>query len=84
VIAQYLADVGGLMGEPGELLFMQDNAPGHSAKDTLELLKEYAIYTIPWPPFSPGLNPIKTLWRHMKEYLTVKYGDYQFQTYEVS
>lgn len=84
VIAQYLADIGGLLGEPRELLFMQDNAPGHSAKDTQELLKEYAIHTIPWPPFSPDLNPIETLWRHMKEYLTVKYGDYQFQTYEVS
>jgi DDE superfamily endonuclease len=46
VIAQYLADIGGLMGEPKELLFMQDNAPGHSAKETQELLKEYAIHTI--------------------------------------
>jgi hypothetical protein len=61
VIAQYLADIGGLMGEPRELLFMQDNALSHSAKETQELLKEYAIYTIPWPLYSPNLNPIETL-----------------------
>jgi hypothetical protein len=84
VVAQYLADLGGLIGEQGELLFIQDGAPGHTAKEIKELLKNFAIYVIPWPPYSPDLNPIETLWKHMKEYLTAKYRGYQFETYEVS
>jgi hypothetical protein len=63
---------------------MQDGAPGHAAKDTKELLRTLAIQVISWPPYSLDLNLIKTLWKHIKEYLTVKYRDYQFQTYEVS
>jgi transposase len=73
VVAQYLADLGGLIGELGELLFIQDEAPGHTAKETKELLKNFAIHIIPWPPY-PDLNPIETLWKHIKEYLTAKYG----------
>jgi transposase len=84
VVAQYLANLEGLIGEPGELLFMHDGAPGHTAKETKELLKNFAIHVILWPPYSPDLNPIETLWKHMKEYLTAKYRDYQFETYEVS
>jgi hypothetical protein len=32
LIAQYLCDMGGLKGMENELIFMQDNAPGHAAK----------------------------------------------------
>jgi transposase len=38
---------------------MQDNAPGHKAKDTLEDLHERGIFLIDWPPNSPDLNPIE-------------------------
>jgi transposase len=44
-----------------ELLFMQDNAPGHTVKETKELLKTLAIIVINWPPYSLDLNPIETL-----------------------
>jgi hypothetical protein len=40
---------------------MQDEAPRHAAKETKELLKDYAIHVISWLPYSHGLNPIETL-----------------------
>ena len=40
---------------------MQDNAPGHTARITLEELEARNIRVIVWPPFSPDLNPIKAL-----------------------
>ena len=82
LLAQYLCDIGGLKGEPEELLFMQDNAPGHAAKETIALLEQLCIITCKWPPYSPDLNPIETLWKYMKEYLQSKYGDFKFKSYE--
>lgn len=46
---------------PG-LKLMQDGAPGHSAGDTITDLAERGISPIFWPPYSPDLNPIKTIW----------------------
>jgi hypothetical protein len=49
--------------EEGEdLVFMQDNAPGHVAKDTIADLSERRVDTMVWPPFSPDLNPIENCW----------------------
>ena len=53
---------------PG-LLFMQDNAPAHSAALTREELRERGIPVIFWPAFSPDLNPVETLWNEMKDWL---------------
>ena len=47
-------------GEP--LVFMQDSAPCHVAKGTIEDLKERGIICIRWPTFSPDLNPIEMVW----------------------
>lgn len=82
VIAQYLCDISGLKGMERELQFMQDNAPGHAAKETKALLASLAIITVNWPPYSPDLNPIETLWKHMKEYLQKRYGDCTFKSYD--
>lgn len=59
---------------PG-LLFMQDSAPGHTAQSTIQELRERGISPIFWPPFSPDLNPIETIWNWMKDYIENKYGD---------
>ncbi len=82
VVAQYLCDIAGLKGEAYEMLFMQDGAPGHAAKETKALLESLAIVVVKWPPYSPDLNPIETLWKHMKEYLQRKWGDCKFVSYE--
>ena len=61
---------------------MQDNAPGHAVKETKALLEQLAIVVVNWPPYSPDLNPIETLWKHIKEYLQARYGDCKFKSYD--
>jgi hypothetical protein len=56
------------------LVFMQDNASGHAAADTIEDLRERGIITVEWPPFSPDLNPIETVWNWMKDWIQSHYG----------
>ena len=51
---------------------MQDNAPCHKAVRTMVELDRLGIYLIPWPAFSPDLNPIESLWNSMKDYISVK------------
>jgi len=49
------------------LLFMQDNAPIHSAKKTKEWFAEIGIRVIDWLPYSPDMNPIENLWALLKK-----------------
>jgi DDE superfamily endonuclease/transposase len=51
------------------LQLMQDGAPGHSAGETQEELRNRGITPIFWPPYSPDLNPIETVWNLMKDYV---------------
>jgi transposase len=61
---------------------MQDGAPGHAAAATLAKMRERGIIMIHWPPYSPDLNPIETVWNIMKDYIERKWGpDYEF-TYD--
>jgi hypothetical protein len=57
---------------PGQI-FMQDGAPGHAAKETLQDLIERRIKKVNWPPFSPDLNPIENVWNWMKEWIWNNY-----------
>ena len=59
---------------PGMLL-MQDNAPPHSSKMTVTELRARGISTIEWPPCSPDLNPIESVWNQMKYFIEDKYPD---------
>ena len=59
---------------PG-LQLMQDHAPGHAAKSTQEDMMERGIYPIEWPPYSPDLNLIETLWNKMKDWLGARYPE---------
>jgi hypothetical protein len=58
---------------PG-LSFMQDSAPGHAARATIDEFRERGIKPIHWPPYSPDLNPIEVLWGWMKDYIEVNWG----------
>ena len=58
------------------MLFLHDNAPPHSAKLTVNYLKERSIRFIgDFPPYSPDLNPIENLW---------SFADYHFKIAESS
>ena len=54
---------------------MQDGAPGHTAKDAKQDLKERSIIVIFWPPFSLDLNPIERVQHIIKNYLQDNYPE---------
>jgi len=49
-----------------ELIFQHDNAPCHKALLVRTFLQEHNIDTLTWPPYSPDMNLIETVWEHLK------------------
>jgi transposase len=49
--------------------YQQDNAPCHSSKKTQDLFRDYNLPVIPWPPYSPDINPIENIWGYLKRKL---------------
>lgn len=56
-----------------ELQFQQDNAKGHASAFTKSVFQAAGIRVIEWPPCSPDLSPIETVWDDMKDYIQAHY-----------
>lgn len=61
---------------------MQDYAPGHAVRYTLEELRDRSIHIISWSPYSPDLNPIEAVWEIMKQWIQDHYGSYDKLSYD--
>jgi transposase len=54
---------------------MQDNAKIHTANVIQDWFEENNIEVMDWPPYSPDLNPIEHVWKHLKEKMHERYPD---------
>jgi DDE superfamily endonuclease len=48
---------------------MQDDAPAHATRSTVEDLGECGIVPIQWSAYSPDLNPIEMVWNWMRDWI---------------
>jgi len=56
-------------------IFMQDNAPIHTAGIIREWLLENGVEVMAWPKRSPDLNPIENLWALLKAQIYKTYPE---------
>ena len=50
------------------MVFIQDNARYHLCPEIIDHLNTYGISVLPFPPYSPALNPIENMWSLLKTY----------------
>lgn len=60
--------------KPG-MVFMQDNAPIHTAQKIRDWLETHGVEVTDWPPYSPDLNPIEHVWSWMKQWINEHYPE---------
>lgn len=53
-------------------IFQQDSAPCHTSRKVKRFFEEMKKDTLPWPGYSPDLNPIENIWSELKRRVAKK------------
>jgi len=61
-----------LYGGRRHWIFMQDNAPSHTAGSTQRILRNHRVKVLDWPANIPDLNPIEIAWAIVQHRLRKK------------
>ena len=62
--------------------FVYDNAPIHTAKKVKAWFKKQRITVQDWAPYLPDINPIKHVWKALKELVVVMFPEVMKNTSE--
>lgn len=54
---------------------MQDNAAVHTAAVVTKHPRDEGIESIAWPPYSPDLNTIESIWSAITIFIYSRYGE---------
>ena len=63
-----------LNSQNGNLIFMEDGAPCHTAKATQKWQSDRDVDKLPWPNQSPDMNPIEIVWGILDRELRSRQG----------
>ena len=55
------------------IIAVLDNFPSHKSNEVREKAREYGIYPLFLPSYSPDLNPIEFIWKSIKRIISLKF-----------